>query len=157
MKSTSAKEAKADIAEAAKNAETLLAKQTEEAIKVIAAAAAEALKVENNKNSGDHDLILEMKTELRIKFEQVFTQLDEVKNLTTKRIEDLETKKVDIGESYAVLYKADVDKAIEEGKKDSAANSKNITIIMTWGTAFVFFLAVVEFVINKFIQIPGPK
>lgn len=150
MKSTAAeaKEAKQEIADAAKRAEALRALQTEDALKVIAAAAAEAMKTTHAQNNTDHDLIVEMKTEQKIKFEQVFRQLDEMKDLTTKRIDALERLKLDRDESYAVLYKADIDKALADQRLENARASTSITQIKTVGSVLLFILGSAQIIIG---------
>lgn len=143
-----AKEAKQEIADAAKRAEALRALQTEDALKVIAAAAAEAMKTTHAQNNIDHDLIVEMKTEQKIKFEQVFRQLDEMKDLTTKRIDALERLKLDRDESYAVLYKADIDKALADQRLENAKVSTSITQIRTVGSVLLFILGSAQIIIG---------
>jgi UDP-N-acetylmuramyl pentapeptide synthase len=75
-------EAKAEIAQATKDAGVLLAKQAEDAMKVIATAAAEALKVTNLQTSGDHDLIIKLDT----KMDALKTDIQDLKDGTTNKL-----------------------------------------------------------------------
>lgn len=156
MKKTSISEAKNEIALAVKDAGTLIAKQAADAVQVIAAAAATALKVDNVKGIGDHDSIttlIETVSGLNLRFSEKFDELKadikDLKDGTATRITKLEAEKLNTADSYPVLYKADVDKKLDELEKCSKAHAEKITIIMTWGSVAVLLVGVLEFIISR--------
>lgn len=55
---------KDEIRDEANDAKTIVARAAELAVKAIADAAADAIKVRNIKDSGDHDLLIELKTRM---------------------------------------------------------------------------------------------
>jgi len=76
-------------------------------------------------HSGDHDILTRLEENVGINFKQVKDAIKELTDGTKSQIEDHE-------------------KRIRE-------NEKNITKIMTWGTALIIFMGVVEFFVNKFV------
>ena len=144
-KKTSTIEAEEKIAQATKDAGTLLAKQAEDAIKVIAAAAAEALKVQNVKTEGDHDLIIKLDT----KMDALSVDIKDLKEGTAERIANLELQKLNIQDSYPVLYKAGVEKMFDDHENRIRINTGRITQIMTWGAALMVMLGIAEFIISR--------
>lgn len=104
------KQSEEKIAAAAKDAVKVISEAAEQAAKVLSNTTAESLRLVNSQSSSDHDLLIELKTLMGgVK--------DDIKDLrlnTTKRIDDLETGKLDIKDSYPVLYKAGVEKVLSD-------------------------------------------
>lgn len=75
-------EAKAEIAQAATDATKIIAQAASEAAKVVAAATAEAVKVKETRDSGDHDLLIELKT----KMDDLKNDIAELKDGTSTKI-----------------------------------------------------------------------
>lgn len=102
-----------------------IANAAEEARRVISNAAAEALRVINATTlggGGDHDLIIRLDT----KMDDLKADIKELKDGTAIKIDKHEER---LG--------------IAENK---------ITKIMTWGSAGLFLLGILEFLINKFLK-----
>jgi len=78
-----------DIESAAAEAVRVISAAAAEAARVVANAASEAVKVANVKGSEDHDLLIEMRTRL----ERLSEDIRELKDGTSKRIQDLENYK----------------------------------------------------------------
>jgi hypothetical protein len=138
--------AKNDIALSADSAVKVIANAANEASKTIASAAAEALKVSNTQKNNDHDLIIEIKTIQQT----MLSEIREIKDGTAKRISDLEACKLDIKDSYPVLYKEGVEKALKDHEDRLRLNETHVTRIMTWGTAALVLIGILEFVIGKY-------
>ena len=94
-----------DQLEEAKDA---ISKAEERAKKAIADAAAEAMKVRNAEHDGDHDLLIRLDTKL----DQLATAVKELQDGTTRRISNLENTKLDVKDSYPILYKETVDRRL---------------------------------------------
>ena len=86
-----------------------IAAAAQDAIKVIAAAAAEAAKVNSVQANSDHDLILEVKTIQNV----MLGEIREIKTGTAQQISDLQKNKLDCGDSYASIYKKDIDSRMD--------------------------------------------
>ena len=137
------------IANAAESATKLLASAAESATKVLATNASEALKVSNTSNilnNGDHDILVVLKS----KMEDLRIDIKDLKDNTTKRVDMLEANKLNIQDSYSVLYKHNVEKTQMDHEDRIRDNEKNITKILTFGTAFVILLGIIEGVIAHY-------
>lgn len=119
---------KTDTADAVK----IIAVAAAEASKTIANAAAEALKVRKEENGGDHDLIIQINTKLgQIQEDVTLLKNQDKQNVTQEQ-------------HQAVCTKAD------DHEVRIRSNETNITKIMTYGTAGVILLGIIEFVLNKY-------
>lgn len=142
----STEKASKTIANAAESATKLLATAAESATKLLASNASEALKVSNASNSGDHDILVVLKS----KMEDLKVDIKDLKDNTAKRVDLLETNKLNIQDSYSVLYKHSVEKTQSDHENRIRDNEKNITRILTWGCAGVLLLGVIEMVVNHY-------
>ena len=88
---TAAEKAHKDLQDAQDKALDVIGNAANKAAQVIANAAAEALKVTGVKGSDDHDLLIEMRTQLK----RLSEDIGELKNGTEKRIVDLQRDKTD--------------------------------------------------------------
>ena len=88
---TAAEKAHKELQDAQDKALDVISNAANKAAQVIASAAAEALKVTSVKGSDDHDLLIELKVQIK----QVSVDIKDLKDGTTKRIDDLERDKVD--------------------------------------------------------------
>jgi len=91
-------------------AKHMIALAAEDAVKAIANAAAAATKVTDTKNGNDHDLIIEIKTIQQTMLAEIL----EIKNGTARNIADLQNQKLNINDSYPVLYKKGVDERLTD-------------------------------------------
>jgi hypothetical protein len=83
-----AKEAGKLIASSAEDAKRALANSAEDSRRAIASAAAEAMKVSNVQGSGDHDLLIELKTLMTV----MQSTVTEIKTGTSSQISDHEQR-----------------------------------------------------------------
>ena len=83
-----------------------IALAAEDAVRAIAVAASTA----SNKSGNDHDLLLRVDTKLDL----LTTTVNQLQDGTAKRISTLESEKLNVNDSYPVLYKAEVDKRIAD-------------------------------------------
>ena len=120
-----ASQAKIDIQKAAEEAKLLITDAAREASQVISNATAEALRLRGQDNA-DHDLLVELKTETRVKLDALFMAVKEIKDGFALRIENLEKCKVDIQHSYPTVYKPEVDKQFEVNAQRLNTQSKRI-------------------------------
>lgn len=79
------------IAQAAKSAVKVISEAAEQAAKVLSNTTAESLRIVNSQTSNDHDLLIELKTLMG----GVKTDIQDLKEGTSKRIDDLEKEKID--------------------------------------------------------------
>lgn len=154
MKKSSTCLAKQEIAEAAKEAVSLIALQVKDAAQVIATAAANAKAItmankEEANGTIDHDFLLTFSAEVKTRLDQLQATMAEIKDGTAKRIADLEKEKLAITESYPVLYKKTVDDSLEDKEKRIRVLEGSVTKIMTWGSVFVVLLGIAEFIISR--------
>lgn len=80
--------AKTDLEQAANEAVSVIASAAAEAAKVVAAATSEALKIVNLKNGDDHDILIEVRTEMR----GIKSDIKELKDGTTRQLADHELR-----------------------------------------------------------------
>src|ERR1035437_2101012 len=78
-----------------------IALAAEDAVRAIAVAA----NTDSNKSGNDHDLLLRVDTKLDL----LTTTVNQLQDGTAKRISTLESEKLNVNDSYPVLYKKDVD------------------------------------------------
>ena len=83
-----------------------IALAAEDAVRAIAVAA----NTDSNKSGNDHDLLLRVDTKLDL----LTTTVNQLQDGTAKRISTLESEKLNVNDSYPVLYKAEVDKRIAD-------------------------------------------
>ena len=136
------------IANAAESATKLLSSAAESASRLIASNAAEALKVSSEKQSDDHDILVVLAS----KMEDLKSDIKDLKDNTTKRVDNLETNKLNILDSYAVLYKADVEKTRLDHETRIRDNEKYITQILTWGSVGLLVVGILEGVALHFLK-----
>jgi hypothetical protein len=130
------------ISLAAGKATTAIADAALQATKLLATQAAEANKVmttQNNKDGNDHDLLLRVDTKLDL----LTTTVNNLQDGTAKRISTLETEKLNVNDSYPMLYKAAVDKAIADheirlGKLETF--NTRVTLMLSGGIFALTFL-----------------
>jgi hypothetical protein len=147
----SARLATQTIADAAKSATQAIADAALSATKLLSTQALEAAKLTNEKNNkvdGDHDLIIELKTIVV----GIKADIQKLSDGTASRITHVETEKLNINDSYALLYKTGVEERQTDHEARIRMNSENITQIKTWGTAGILLIGVVEFLINLYIR-----
>ena len=123
----------------------VIADAASEATKLIATQAAEALKVANAKDGNDHDLIIEIKTVQQT----MLGELRDLKDGTSDRLKQVEDAKLDIKDSYQSIYKKNVDAVCQDHENRIRSNERNITRILTWGSALLILLGIVEFFVAK--------
>jgi hypothetical protein len=107
-----------------------IATAANDAIKVIANAAAEAVKVAAKSDGSDHDLIIKLDT----KMDGLSDQIKTLDNNTTKRIDALEKDKLNARDSYAEIYKKEVDNRLDnaETRIGNLESSKTqITVLLS--------------------------
>ncbi len=136
------------IANAAESAAKLIANNAESAAKVVANAEAAALRVANVKGPDDHDLLIRIETRM----EGLKADIKELKDGTSKRIDELEVGKLDSHDSYTALYKDSIDTIHKDFEDRIRSNEKNIIRIMTFGTLLVLLAGVVEVFLNLLIK-----
>lgn len=76
-------------------------------------------------NTGDHDFLLTFSSEVKVRLDNINDTLIKLSNGTASQIAALEMK--------------------------TEKNTNDITKIMTFGTALIIFVGIIEFVINKFL------
>ena len=103
-------------------------------------------------NSGDHDLLTSFRSESLVEFRTIKEAIKELTDGTSKRIADLEMDKLNCKESYQSLYKASVDKAIEDLQADVKSQGTAVTRLWAYGTALIFVVGIVEFFISNFVK-----
>lgn len=136
------------IEQSAAQAVKVIAQAAEAATKTIATAAAEAVKVTNAKTDGDHDAIVEIKTMQQV----MLSEIREIKDGTASRIACLEAEKLDVKDSYPVIYRKSVEDALEDHEKRIRHNSTTITRIVSFGTAAMIALGVIEFLVSNYLK-----
>lgn len=92
------KEALSVIAIAAREAKQVVASDVSDATHLLANNAADAARVASTKNEGDHDLLIELRTEMK----GLRTDIRELKDGTNDRITDHETRLVALEKSKTI-------------------------------------------------------
>lgn len=139
-------QAKHEIENAASEAVKVIANAASEAAKVVANATAEAAKVVNASNSDDHDLLVELKT----KMEDLKSDIKELKDNVAERVKTLEEEKLNTRDSYLVLHRKGVEDHFTDHEIRIRLNEEKLTKIMTYGSALIVVVGIVEFLISKF-------
>ena len=121
-----------------------IAMAAEDATRTIAAAAAAAA---NSKSGSDHDLIIRLDT----KMDGLSDQITKLDSGTSARITNLENEKLNINDSYPMLYKKRVDDNFLDHETRIRSNEINITRILTWGSILLVLLGVAEFFVAKLL------
>lgn len=136
----------------------LIADAALNATKLLAVQAAEAEKVRSTKGADDHDslttLIGSVSTlndRLTEKFDELKLDIKDLKDGISSRVTILENEKLNIRYSYPVLYKVAVEKTLDDYESRIRINTGKITQIMTWGSAGVVALGILEFILNKLL------
>ena len=137
--------AKDDLALAAKEALKLLSEASIAQLKTIASAAAEALKVSQAPGNNDHDLLVELRT----KMQSIKDDIKELKDDIASRVKTLEDEKVNIRDSYSVIYKVGIEERLGKLEAKTTDQGTMITKIWSYGIAALFVTGLVEFFINK--------
>ena len=150
-------ESKKKLDLAAEEAVKVIALAAENAIKVVANATAEAVKIRDTGRANDHDTIVMLVgsvENLDKKFSAQFLELKEgikdLKDGLSHRVDNLEQLKLNTADSYPVLYKAGVEKAIEDHETRIRINTDRIIRVMTWGSILIFLIGIAEPIILKF-------
>jgi hypothetical protein len=156
--SAAAQAATRTIAEAALSATKLLADQAAEAATKLLADP-EAAKIVHVKGANDHDTLItlvsamaHLDTKFDDKFKDLKGDIKDLKDGTTKRIDDLESNKLNTVDSYATLYKTGVEKTSDDHEKRIRSSENKITKILTWGSAIIVLLGILEVVFLKFVH-----
>ena len=171
MKDSTSK-AKWELERAAGDAVKAISAAAGEAVKAIASAALEARSVistnasdaarvllsKNADGSSDHDTqirLVEAVGSLDKKFTEKFADLKtDIKNLsdgTAQRISNLEIEKLNVKDSYPVLYKADSERVHEDLERRLRVAEITLTKVVTWGTVAMLSLGIIEFLVSKFL------
>lgn len=137
--SSAAGEAVKAIAQAAGEARLVLINNAAEAAKV--------LNIKNTEGGSDHDLLQRLDT----KVDALKSDIKEIKDGTTDKINRLSEEKLDIKDSYPVLYKVAIEKKLDDLDTLTKDHEKIITRICTWGAAALLAMGIIEFLINKFM------
>jgi hypothetical protein len=135
-----------EIEQATNDAVKLIAKAAEDAAKVISSTAFEV--VQNNRGGNDHDLIVE----LRVRMEDLKLAIKDLTDGTSKRIESLECNKLNIKDSYPVVYKTGIENTINDHEGRLRKNEVNITKILTYGSVLVVLIPIAERLIVSFFK-----
>lgn len=98
----------------------------------------------------DHDLLLRLEENVNINFRQVKDAIKALSEGASGRIDKLEQDKLDIKYSYPILYKKGVEDCIADHETRIRLNTERIIKMMTYGTVLIFFIGIVEFIINKY-------
>lgn len=140
--------AKAEIAQAASDATKIIAQAALDAGKVVSVATAEAVRVREEKGAGDHDLLVELK----VKMEDLKTDIADLKDGSERRISNLEIGKVNIKDSYPTLYKIGVDEKLKDHEDRLRTIEDNI---LKWMGAIGVITFAITFIVGyllKFIK-----
>lgn len=134
------------IASSAESATRLLASSAESATRLLASNASDALQASKKKDVEDHDILVVLKSRM----EDIRNDIKDLKDNTTKRIDVLESSKLDVKDCYATLYKKDVEQTNSDHETRIRLIETNITKILTYGSIGIVLLGVIEGVILKF-------
>lgn len=106
-------------------------------------------------NTISNDLIVKfarLEENVKLNFQQVKDAIKELNDGTANRINKLENDKLNIQDSYPLMYKVDVDKAIKDLQTDTKAQGTAITKLWSYGIALIFIVGIVEFIISNFVK-----
>lgn len=139
---------KIELANAAKLAQSLLASQTSDAVHAIQAAAEDALKVTSVQKGNDHDLLIRVDTKL----DQLSGDVKSLSDGTASRIACLEADKLDIKDSYPVIYRKGIEDILTDHEFRIRHNSTKITQIVAYGAATLVIFGIIEFLLNIYFK-----
>ena len=147
MSKTDTENAKQEIAQAVRDAIKLLSTAAQEAARKIANDAAIAAKVVDTKHADDHDMIVRLDT----KMDLLSTDIRDLKDGITKRIDNLEKEKLNICDSYFVLYKKEVETKLENHEIRIKSGEITDARLIAYGTALVFILSFAQWLVGKYL------
>lgn len=136
------------IASAAERATGTIAEAAAAAAKVVSNAAIEASKVSHAQQSNDHDLLVELRT----KMEDLKVAIVDLKDGTSHRIDSLEHDKLNIKDSYTVVYRDTVEKMFKDHEDRLRMSEYAITRILTVGTTLVILIGVINIVVSLYLK-----
>ena len=149
---TAAEKATAAIATAAEKATAAIATAALAATKLVSvnAAVAAAVRAEDDKPSDrraniDHDLLVILDT----KMEGLKDDIAVLSNMTSARIGVLERDKLDAKDAYPKVYKEQVEREMADHETRIRDTEKGVTRILTWGSALVMLVGIVELAFNR--------
>ena len=153
---------KEDLEHAARAAVDLIADASAKAVDAIAQAASAAAKVvsvdagqakalvdtsfQHPRQTEDHDLLVALAT----KMDRVILDIKALGDNTSVRISSLEQNKLDVKDAYPKLYKDNVEGELKDHEGRIRDNEKRITQILTWGSAIVVLIGLLEFFLGRF-------
>ena len=143
------------IANAAEKAAQTISNSAMAATRVVADDAEHASRMLNIKNTAggsDHDFLLTFSAEVKTKLNQIGDDIKELKTGTSSRISALETDKLNIKDSYPVLYKEAMETKVSDHELRIRSNERNIIRIMTFGTVIMLLIGVAEVLLSIFIK-----
>jgi alanyl-tRNA synthetase len=136
------------IANAAREAVRTVSEAAAQASRLVVHNAEETSRTLNTQRSSDHDAIVRISE----KIDSLKADVKELKDGTSKRIDNLENDKLNIKESYTVLYK----KAADDIATDTGNRLKKLeegyAQMKMLGVVAIVILGIVEFFINKFVR-----
>ena len=155
---------KEDLEHAARTAADLIADASAKAVDAIAQAASSAAKVvsadavqakllvesgsQHPRQTEDHDLLVALAT----KMDRVILDIKSLGDNTAVRISSLEQNKLDIKDAYPKLYKDNVESVLKDHESRIRDNEKRITQILTWGSAIVLVMGVLEVLLERYLR-----
>lgn len=151
------------IADAASDAIKAIAAAKEAANRDIAIATAEASRVVLTKadqtaktltvgNANDHDFLLTFASEVRTKLDGLVDQVKKLDDGLAKRIDTVEKEKLNTCDSYPVLYKEGVETTLKDHEKRIKSGEITDTRLISYGTALIFIIGIVEFILSNYFS-----
>lgn len=161
-RSNNAESVRQTIIEAAREASKLITDASELQIKAIAdaagqartvvtATASEAARIVSAKSidsGSDHDLL----QRLDGKVDALGAAIKDIKEGTSTRIDRLESGKINVSDSYPILYKAGVDKSFSDHEDRIRDNEVKTNKMWAYGAVGVLAVQVVGFLIARFYK-----
>ena len=141
---TASERAAKDLQEAQDKALDVISNAAQKAAHAITSAAADALKVTSAKGADDHDLLIEMRTQLK----RLSEDIGELKNGTSKRIEDLECDKANKKEFDALAKEVYVTKEERIRKLEN----KTANYAITFGLYTLFLGGLIALVVSNILM-----
>jgi MoxR-like ATPase len=140
-------------------AKHMIAAAARDAVDTIASAAAQAVKVTSLQNSNDHDAFIDLVGSVRHidekfteKFAEIRDDIKEIKDGTASRIACLEAEKLDVKDSYPLVYRKGVEDTLNAHELMIADHSHKITQILAYGSAMLVGMAIIEFLVNIYFK-----
>ena len=141
---TASEKATKDLQDAQDKALDVISNAAQKAAHAIASAAADALKVTSVKGADDHDLLIEMRTQLK----RLSEDIGELKNGTSKRIEDLECDKANKKEFEDLAKEVYVTKEERIRKLEN----KTANYAITFGLYTLFLGGLITLVVSHILM-----